>query len=167
MHFVSKKPSKNQSKTTSERWTNRCHKRSVFESQIFRDFPSILKGLGLQVEAKLAQNTVPELSGTRLEASWCWQELVELDLEAIWVGFGRVWKQFWLPSWSQVDPKWLKNSNPSPFESKPWSFFIGNRLDQFNIANNVDGDRNGTPTMITPTPMPLLVFPARRNARSD
>ena len=40
-------------------------------------------------------------------------------------------------------------------------------MDQFNIANNVDGDRNGTPTMITPTPMPLLVFPARRNARSD
>ena len=46
MHFGSKKPTKNQSKTTSEPFKNRCQKYVVFQHRFFRVSASILEGLG-------------------------------------------------------------------------------------------------------------------------
>ena len=46
MHFDSKKPTKNHSKTTSEPFKNRCQKYVVFQHRFFRVSASILEGLG-------------------------------------------------------------------------------------------------------------------------
>ena len=46
MHFGSKKPTKNQSKTTSEPFKNRCQKCVVFQHRFFRVSASILEPLG-------------------------------------------------------------------------------------------------------------------------
>ena len=46
MHFDSKKPTKNQSKTTSEPFKNRCQKYVVFQHRFFRVSASILEPLG-------------------------------------------------------------------------------------------------------------------------
>ena len=46
MHFGSKKPTKNPSKTTSEPFKNRCQKCIVFQHRFFRVSASILEGLG-------------------------------------------------------------------------------------------------------------------------
>ena len=47
MRFWSKKPTKNQSKTTSEPFKNRCQKWVVFQHRFFRVSASILEPLGL------------------------------------------------------------------------------------------------------------------------
>ena len=54
IHFGSKKPLKNPSKTRSGPFKNRCQKCVIFQRRFFRVSASISEGLGSQVGAKLA-----------------------------------------------------------------------------------------------------------------
>ena len=55
IHFWSKKPSKNLSKTRFKRWQNRCQKRVVSQHRFFAFGIPFWRVLGLQFGAKLGQ----------------------------------------------------------------------------------------------------------------
>ena len=66
MHFGSKKPTKNQSKTTSEPFKNRCQKCVVFQHRFFRVSASILEGLGAPTWSQVGYFGLQKTSGTLL-----------------------------------------------------------------------------------------------------
>ena len=95
--LVPKKPTKNQSKTTSEPFKNRCQKCVVFQHRFFRVSASILHPLGTPTWSQVGHFGYQR---GRMRPS---KSFLKLNVFKKW-RLGRLWAGFWRPQSSILEP---------------------------------------------------------------